>query len=111
MATDAQGAPGNLERLNLTFVHVVGGKSANRYYYRKERDGSRVKSTYVGRGQMTHMIAGFESNSAEREKRAKKSIENQELERVEMAIDRVVDLVQLFADSSVIVNPFDLSRM
>ena len=38
------------------------------YYYRKEREGSRVKSTYVGRGEMAHMISNFESSSTEIEK-------------------------------------------
>ena len=48
----------------------------NSYYYKKERDGSRVKSVYVGRGEIAHMIAQFQSRSAELEKllRVKKSI-------------------------------------
>ena len=54
------------------------------YYYRKERDGSRVKSTYLGRGEMAHMISKFESSSAELENlmHTKKFIEIQELERI-----------------------------
>lgn len=50
------------------------------YYYRKERD--RVKSTYVGRGEMAHMISKFEASSGEVEKllRVKKSIEARETE-------------------------------
>ncbi len=84
----------------------------NSYYYRKERDGSRVKSTYVGRGEMAHMIAGFESNSAELEKllRARKSIEDQELERVEVAIDRAVELVQLFTEATLLTAGFHTHR-
>jgi hypothetical protein len=82
------------------------------YYYRKERNGSRVKSTYVGRGDMAHMIAGFESNSAELEKllRAKKSIEDQELDRIEAAIDRAVELVQLFTEASLLTAGFHTHR-
>lgn len=29
------------------------------YYYRKERDGSRVKSVYVGRGEIARLDAAF----------------------------------------------------
>jgi hypothetical protein len=32
-------------------------RGANQYYYRKERQGSRVKSTYVGRGEIAHFIS------------------------------------------------------
>lgn len=82
------------------------------YYYRKEREGSRVKSTYVGRGEMAHMIAGLESNSAELETllRAKRSIEDQELERIEAAIDRAVELVQLFTEATLLTVGFHTHR-
>lgn len=82
------------------------------YYYRKQRDGSRVKSTYVGRGEMAHMIAAFESNSAELEMalRAKKSIEDQELERIEAAVDRAVELVQMFTEATLLTAGFHTHR-
>ncbi len=35
----------------------------NRYYYRKERDGSRVKSIYVGRGEIAHMVSDLQTSS------------------------------------------------
>jgi hypothetical protein len=38
-------------------------RSANEYYYRKERDGSRVKSIYVGRGEIAHMVSDLQSTS------------------------------------------------
>ena len=62
----------------------------NSYYYKKERDGSRVKSVYVGRGEIAHMIAQFQSSSAEAENllRVKKSIEADELQNAEAALDR-----------------------
>ena len=34
------------------------------YYYRKERNGSRVKSVYVGRGEIANMISQFQSGSS-----------------------------------------------
>lgn len=80
----------------------------NEYYYRKERDGSRVKSTYVGRGEMAHMISKFEASSGEVEKllRAKRSIEAQDSERIEAALDRAVELVQLFTEASLLTAGF-----
>ncbi len=80
----------------------------NRYYYRKEREGSRVKSTYVGRGEMAHMISQFESSSAEVETmmRVKKSIEADELERVEAALDRAIELSQLFTEATLLTAGF-----
>ncbi len=69
-------------------------RGSNSYYYRKEREASRVKSVYVGREEMGHMISQFESSSADLEKlmRAKKSIEADELEKVEGV---AVELTQL----------------
>lgn len=80
----------------------------NRYFYRKEREGSRVKSVYVGRGEMAHMISQFESSSADLENlmRAKKSIEADELEKVEAAIDRAVGLTQLFTEATLLAAGF-----
>ena len=80
----------------------------NSYYYKKERDGSRVKSTYVGRGEMAHMISKFESSSAELENllRAKKSIEAAELEKVEAALDRAIKLSQLFTEATLLTAGF-----
>jgi len=82
------------------------------YYYRKERDGSRVKSTYVGRGEMAHMISKFESSSAQLEKllEAKKSIEAQERDRIEAAVDRAVELVQLFTEATLLTAGFHTHR-
>ena len=83
-------------------------RGANRYYYRKERSGTGVKSTYVGRGQIAHLIAKFESSSAEVEKlmRAKKSIEADELKRIEDTLDRAVELVQLFTQATLLTAGF-----
>ena len=80
----------------------------NSYHYKKEREGSRVKSVYVGRGQMAHMISQFESSSADLEKlmRAKKSIEADELEKVEGVLDRAVELTQLFTEATLLTAGF-----
>lgn len=79
-------------------------RGAYQYYYRKERDRSRVKSIYVGRGEIAHMISSFESHSTELEKlmRVKRSIEDSETERAETSLDRAVELVQLFTQATLL---------
>jgi hypothetical protein len=83
-------------------------RGTNSYYYRKEREGSRVKSTYVGRGEVAHMVAKLESSSAELERlmRAQKSIEALETERAEVVLERAVELIQLFTQASLISAGF-----
>jgi hypothetical protein len=38
-------------------------RGSNKYYYRKEREGSRVKSVYVGRGKIAHMVSDLQDTS------------------------------------------------
>lgn len=80
----------------------------NQYYYKKERSGSSVKSVYVGRSEIAHMISQFQSSSAEVEKlmRVKKSIEADELKRIEDTLDRAVELVQLFMQATLLTAGF-----
>lgn len=79
-------------------------RGANSYYYRKEREGSSVKSVYVGRGELAHLISNFESHSTELEKlmSAKKSLEADEVEKVEAALDWAVELTQLFTEAALL---------
>jgi hypothetical protein len=87
-------------------------RGTNRYYYRKEREGSRVKSIYVGRGETAHMISQLESSSAELEKlmRAKKTIEAIELQKADTALDRAIDLVRLFTEALLLEAGFHTHR-
>ena len=80
----------------------------NQYYYKKERDGSRVKSVYVGRGEIAHMVSKLHSSSTELEKlmRAKRSIEALESEKAEVALDRAVELIQLFTQATLLTAGF-----
>jgi hypothetical protein len=80
----------------------------NQYYYRKEREGSKVKSVYVGRGEVAHMVSKLQSSSAELEKlmRAKRTIEALESERVEGALDRAIELIQLFTQAELLTAGF-----
>lgn len=67
-----------------------------------------MKSVYVGRGEMAHMISKLESSSAELERlmRAKKSIEAHELQRIENALDRAIELTQLFTQATLLTAGF-----
>jgi hypothetical protein len=78
------------------------------YYYKKERDGARVKSVYVGRGEVAQMVSKLQSSSAELEKlmRAKRTIEAPESERVEGALDRAIELIQLFTQAELLTAGF-----
>lgn len=87
-------------------------RGANQYYYRKEREGSRVKSTYVGRGDLAHTIANFEKHSFALKKlmRGKKTMEADELENAEAVLDRAVELVQLFMEATLLTAGFHTHR-
>ena len=66
----------------------------NIYYYRKERQGTRVKSTYVGRGEMAHLISQFQASSAVVERFARADGVN-ESKKAEAALDLALELIQL----------------
>lgn len=80
-------------------------RGANRYYYRKERQGSRVKSTYVGRGEMANLISQFQesSNAVERIVRSNKLNDS---EKTEAAIDLASNLIQLVTQSALLTGGF-----
>jgi hypothetical protein len=80
----------------------------NQYYYKKEREGSRVKSVYVGRGEMADMISAFESSAKELENLMgeKRSIEALESQKTESVLDRANDLVELFTQAELLVAGF-----
>jgi hypothetical protein len=83
-------------------------RGANAYYYKKERDGSKVKSVYVGRGEIAHMVSQLQSSSIELEKlmRVKKSIDTLESEKAEVTLDRALELIQLFTQATLLTAGF-----
>ena len=80
----------------------------NSYYYKKERNGSRVKSIYVGRGEIAHMVAQLQSSSPllERFARSRKSPQAVEQERAEAALDQLADRIQLITQASLLTAGF-----
>src|SRR6185295_3348887 len=80
----------------------------NSYYYRKEREGSRVKSVYVGRGEIAHMVAQLQSSSPliERFARSMKSPDEIKFEKAEAALDQASDLIELITEASLLAAGF-----
>jgi len=80
----------------------------NRYFYRKEREGSRVKSVYVGRGEIAHMVAQLQSSSPLLEKYARtmRSPEQVKLEKAEAALEQVSELIQLTTEAALLAAGF-----
>ena len=80
----------------------------NSYYYKKERDGSRVKSIYVGRGEIARMVAQLQSSSPliERFARSMKSPDEIKFEKAEAALDQASDLIELITEASLLAAGF-----
>ena len=70
-------------------------RGANRYYYRKERDGSRVKSVYVGRGEIANMISQFQSGSSRIEQLARqtKAANDVSLDKAVLVFEETIQLL------------------
>ena len=80
----------------------------NRYFYRKERDGSQVKSVFVGRGEIAHMVAQLQSSSPllERFARSMKSPQQVQQEKAEAALEQASDLIELITQASLLSAGF-----
>lgn len=80
----------------------------NRYFYRKEREGSRVKSVYVGRGEIAHMISQIQSSapSIERMARTLRSPEVIKREKAEAALELASDLIHLLTQATLLTAGF-----
>jgi hypothetical protein len=87
---------------------TIKSSGATAELYKKERDGSSVRSVYVGRGEVAQMVSKLQASSTDLEKlmRAKKSIETHELQRAEVALDRAVELIQLFTQAELLTAGF-----
>lgn len=83
-------------------------RGTHQYYYRKEREGSRVKSIYVGRGEIAQMVSQIEASSPvlERIARAYKSPDIINFEKAEAALDETMDLIRSFTEATLLVAGF-----
>jgi hypothetical protein len=88
----------------------MGWKTINgrRYYYKSERDGGRVKTTYFGTGESGLLISLLASEDrAEREaERAQRKAEREECDAEEKAVAEWFHGVQAVADAAIIAAGF-----
>lgn len=80
-------------------------RGTNSYYYRKEREGSRVKSRYVGRGEIAHLISQFQASSAVVERLARAKTAHESKKR-DAALDLTTELIQLFTQAALLTAGF-----
>ena len=80
----------------------------NSYYYKKQREGSRVKSVYVGRGEIAHMVAQLQSSSPLLESfaRTMKSPQQVQQEKAEAALEQASDLIELITQATLLTAGF-----
>jgi hypothetical protein len=80
----------------------------NSYYYRKERQGLNVKSVYVGRGEIAHLISNFQSSSdtLERLTHARNSTKAIVSEKSDAALERSLELIELFTQAVLLTAGF-----
>ena len=82
-----------------------GGHS---YYYRKEREGSSVKSVYLGRGEIAHMISQIQASSPllERLARAIRSPQQIKCDKADAALEQATDLIHLLTQAALLAAGF-----
>ena len=74
------------------------------YYYRKEREGSKVKSVYVGRGEIAEMVSQFQSKSSIIEKLTRST--NQDGTKTKKAERVFEQATQLLTEASLLIAGF-----
>lgn len=86
--------------LNLVDPTIVGqakgcstmgweNRNGNLYYYRKERDGSRVRSVYIGSGETAHLISKLEAMRHEEIKM--KLLHQRNLREMDEQVDNLIE--------------------
>jgi hypothetical protein len=80
----------------------------NRYYYKKEREGSRVKSVYVGRHEVAHLISEIQSSSPLLERLARQNATSKitQSEKAEATLDQTADLIHLLTQAILLTCGF-----
>ena len=83
-------------------------RGSQQYYYKKEREGSRVKSVYVGRGEIAHTVAEIQSSSSllERVARNIKPAEVVKREKAEAALQQAMEMIDLITEAVLLTSGF-----
>jgi hypothetical protein len=83
-------------------------RSGKQYYYRKEREGGRVRSVYVGRGETARLIAQLEAmRSDEREgKHISTRMDREQLQEQDAEFDALSKIVDEVVAATLIAQGF-----
>src|SRR5262245_17113358 len=83
-------------------------RGSQEYYYKKQREGSRVRSVYVGRGEIAHMVEDIQASSPliERIAHTIKSTKEIRSERTDATLDQACDLIQLITQAALLTAGF-----
>lgn len=87
-------------------------RKGNSYYYRKERDGERVVSEYVGRAEWVSFIADIEMARRE-EREMKRAIEREKIARLEAEdreADEISEMVEAVTACTLLVSGYHCHR-
>ena len=78
------------------------------YYYRKERDGKRVKSVYVGCGEVAHLVSEIQSRSLliERFAATTKSADQVKFEKCDKVLYEAIGMIDLVTDAVLLAGGF-----
>jgi hypothetical protein len=78
------------------------------YYYKKERDGAQVRSVYVGRGDVAHMVSQLQSSSSLIEKFARnmKSPEQVIWEQAEASLEQAMEFIEMMTHAALLAAGF-----
>lgn len=80
----------------------------NEYYYQKERIDGRIKSVYVGQGELAYLIARYDQiNSTKMElERINKNREKEEFQELNNFIDEISEINKDLVDALFIINGY-----
>src|SRR5512135_2036632 len=92
----------------------MGWKQINgrKYYYKSERVGGRIKSTYYGSGELASLVAILDAEAREEReaKRRRQRAERKRAEAEERAVAEWFDEVQAVADAAMVAAGFHKHR-
>jgi hypothetical protein len=83
-------------------------RNGRRYYYRKERDGERVRSVYSGRGETANLIAQFEAMQSDKreEQRLLARMERERVQEQDAELDALGELIRELAAATLIAHGY-----
>ena len=80
----------------------------NQFYYKKEREGDKVRSIYYGNSEIAELIAQLDQNEKWQKQIAKNKAdeEKREFEKVDEMIEEFAELNRMLVDAAYLLNGF-----